>query len=599
MKPLICNFSQNLNVGGPAISNFKFQIRNLPWFFLCVLCVLCGETAVQAAALDRSAFTFTAYDLRAQVVPAGQGFDVTGRVTLRNDSSAPQRFIALQISSTLGWKSIALAGKPAAFSSGPYTTDIDHTGSVSEAVVTLSQAIPPKGAIELEVSYAGTIPSDATRLTRIGAPPVAAAQSDWDQISEAFTGVRGVGYVCWYPVALEAASLSNGSELSAVIGAWRERHAASTFHLTLVLASDNLIATNGRLLDQKATNTADGPVHARQYDFSPIGLAPPTFTIADYTLLNRPAINVLHLSGHQAGAQEYQLAAEKLLPAISDWFGAPRERVVVVELPEGYAPFNSGAMLFTPLVDSGRQAVEVAVAHPLARACLDAQRPWIAEGLAHFAQALVRERQDGRKAALAYLQQFRPALADAEQQARATPAGSSIPAEGEPLDRATDEIYYRGKAMFVWWMLRDMVGDAALQRAFHQYHAADDKEPAYVQRLVEAASQRKLEWFFDDWVYRDRGLPDFRVDSVFPRQTLPEPGPVIVTVTVQNDGDAGAEVPIIIPVEKGEAMERVQVAAHSKNSTRLSIPAIPTEATVNDGSVPESDVSNNSFTLKK
>ena len=579
----------------------KLQITNLKLkIFLCVLCVLCGEISLHAAALDRDAFTFTAYDLRAQVVPGDQTFEARGHITLRNDSPSPQRFISLQISSTLDWKSIKIAGKPVAYTTGSYNTDIDHTGSVSEAIVTLTKAIAPKSTVELEIAYSGTIPSDATRLTRIGAPAETAARADWDQIGEAFTGVRGVGYVCWYPVAMNAASLSDGSEVSATLGAWKERHAASTFRLTLVVASDNLVATNGRLLGEKARVTADGPVHERNYEFSPMGLAPPTFTIGDYTELSRPAINVMHLPGHQAGAQEYQLAAEKLLPTISDWFGPPRERVVVVELPEGYALFESGATLFTPLAVPGRQAVEVVIAHQLAHACLNSPRLWIAEGLAHFAQALVREQQEGRKAALAYLQPFLAPLAEAERQARSTGVANSPPAEGEPLVRATDEIYFRGKAMFVWWMLRDMVGNDALQHALHQYRAADDKEPTYVQRLVETASHRKLEQFFDNWVYRDRGLPDFRIDSVFPRQTLPEPGPVIVTVTVQNDGDAGAEVPVIIPVgEKGEAVQRLQVPAHAKASTRLETPAIPAEVVVNDGSVPESDVSNNVFTLKK
>jgi hypothetical protein len=191
-------------------------------------------------------------------------------------------------------------------------------------------------------------------------------------------------------------------------------------------------------------------------------------------------------------------------------------------------------------------------------------------------------------------------LADAERQARTTSAGGGTPPEGEPLVRTSDEIYFRGKAMFVWWMLRDMTGDDALQRALHQYRAADDKEPTYVQRLLEAASHKKLEWFFDDWVYRDRGLPDFRIDSVFPRQTLPEPGDYIVAVTVQNDGDAGAEVPVLIPVAKGgEAVQRLLVAAHSKATTRLTAPTMPDEVIVNDGSVPESDATNNVFTLKK
>ena len=34
-----------------------------------------------------------------------------------------------------------------------------------------------------------------------------------------------------------------------------------------------------------------------------------------------------------------------------------------------------------------------------------------------------------------------------------------------------DETYYRSKAAYVWWMLRDTVGDEALQQAIAKYRA--------------------------------------------------------------------------------------------------------------------------------
>ena len=53
----------------------------------------------------------------------------------------------LQISSSLDWRSIKAADKPLQFVSQPYSSDIDHTGALSEAVVTLPEAILPKGTI--------------------------------------------------------------------------------------------------------------------------------------------------------------------------------------------------------------------------------------------------------------------------------------------------------------------------------------------------------------------------------------------------------------------------------------------------------------------
>ena len=53
------------------------------------------------------------------------------------------------------------------FVSQPYTSDVDHTGALSEAIVTLPQAVAPQGTIELEIAYEGVVLLDATRLTRI------------------------------------------------------------------------------------------------------------------------------------------------------------------------------------------------------------------------------------------------------------------------------------------------------------------------------------------------------------------------------------------------------------------------------------------------
>ncbi|MGA9386538.1 MAG: hypothetical protein WBV63_16055, partial [Candidatus Sulfotelmatobacter sp.] len=160
-----------------------------------------------AFSLDREAFTFTKYDLDVRIEPDQQRLGVRGTITLRNDSQAPQTIAVLQISSSLDWRSIRSGGKQLQFVSQSYTSDIDHTGTLSEAIVTLPEAAPPKGTVDLEIAYEGVIVLDATRLTRIDMPESIANSTDWDQISAKFTGVRGAGYVVWYPVATEAGSL--------------------------------------------------------------------------------------------------------------------------------------------------------------------------------------------------------------------------------------------------------------------------------------------------------------------------------------------------------------------------------------------------------
>jgi hypothetical protein len=117
-----------------------------------------------------------------------------------------------------------------------------------------------------------------------------------------------------------------------------------------------------------------------------------------------------------------------------------------------------------------------------------------------------------------------------------------------------------------------------------------------MQKQIEAEAHRDLEWFFDDWVYQDRGLPDFRIASVYPSALAS--GGYMVTVTVENLGRASAEVPVTLHFETGEASEKLVVPGKSTASIRIQTASPPASATVNDGSVPESDVTNNQYQIE-
>jgi hypothetical protein len=176
------------------------------------------------------------------------------------------------------------------------------------------------------------------------------------------------------------------------------------------------------------------------------------------------------------------------------------------------------------------------------------------------------------------------------------------------LVSGNDEVLYRTKSMYVWWMLRDMLGQSAVQRAIASYNPADDTEPAYMQHLLEQAAREEhvtpkmpLEPFFDDWVYRDRGLPDFTISSTYSRKLLGSPNGnnYLVTVTVKDLGDAGAEVPVTVTSGTRERVtKRVAVPARGEASVRVPMVNAPDQATVNDGSVPESNMGNNSALIE-
>ena len=280
---------------------------------------------------------------------------------------------------------------------------------------------------------------------------------------------------------------------------------------------------------------------------------------------------------------------------MNEWFGPSKTFVTIIDLPDANAaPFESGNMLLVPMAGGDQKLVAMNLVHELVHAAFSSPRPWIHEGLAHFAEAMYREKkQDGRAAALDFLNLHRTTFIDAEKEVSAAPQKN----HGQPLATTFDESYYRSKAAYVWWMVRDMIGDDALMQTIHNYRAADDKDTKYLEQLVAAASKRDLGWFFDDWVYHDRGLPDFRVLAAHPWKGAKDTQ--ILTVTIENLGNAGAEVPFTVHFATGEVTRRIEVRAKSTATTRVEVPGTATDVVVNDGSVPESDFTNNVFKISE
>src|SRR5581483_6519365 len=377
--------------------------------------------------------------------------------------------------------------------------------------------------------------------------------ADWDQISEFFTAVRGVGHVAWYPVSMEAASLSE-NEVYAAIGEWKRREAEAEMRVQFCWIADIgaeddpdlqlTVVTNGQLegIGKRGTEVGGKGMSATgcsTHRFTSMGLSTPAFVVDEFEMLTRPDVTVYYIPEHKQYAENYAAAVEAVQPFITDWFGTRREKVQVVELDEPSAlPEESGSMLLTALGSSAPAELQAVVVPEAAHAALHSFRPWIEDGLAQFAQAVWRERQHGRQSALDFLGAQLPALVGAERQAcsagqaksvqggsssrqtNTSPVEASACGGGVALAAAYDEVNARIKAAYVWWMLRDLVGDAPLQHAIQAYVADQDKQPAYFQNLLKAQNHQDLEWFFDDWVYRDRGLPDFQVSSVYARQSL-------------------------------------------------------------------------------
>jgi len=554
-----------------------------------------------SSALNREAFTITKYDLQVLLEPEQQRLGARGTIRLRNDSAQPQKVVALQISSSLSWRSIRAGEKPLQFVSQPFVSDIDHTGGLSEAIVTLPAEIKPKDSVELEIGYEGVIPLDMTRLTRVGIPTDIARHTSWDQIGKSSTAVRGAGYVAWYPITTESADFSEGNSLFEVVNRWKARESGSEFKAKFVVSRESgerpllLVCTPGG--DGSAEGVSRAQLMTTGCSWEQLGAVTPTFTAAAYASESKPPLSLFSLPGHEEGSATYLRAFDPAYKFVTGWFGKPTAPIAIADFADPHAaPFESGTLLMASMAGEDTKLAGINLVHELVHSAQASPRPWVYEGLAHFAEAVYREQQGGRQAALDLLGIHRSAFLDAEKDVAASQGKN----DGQPLITTFDETYYRSKAAYVWWMLRDMVGEDALKQAIRNYHAADDTDPKYVERLIESAAKRDLSGFFDDWVYHDRGLPDFHVQSAHPwkdRNERDQKETQMMTVTLENLGPVGAEVPITVRCDTSDVTRRLEVHGKSTATTRIEVPCTPLEIVVNDGSVPEIDMTNNVFKI--
>jgi hypothetical protein len=560
------------------------------------------QSVVAVTDAERASLLFTAYDLDVHLAPAQSHLAVHAGFTVKNSGKEPLTRLILQISSSLKWESLALrnAGRVSALSFTVQTidTDADHTGKATEAVVSLPQPLEPGRSAELTGFYSGEVSHSAERLERIGAPSDQAARADWDRISPEGTALRGFGNVLWYPTAAAPVFLGDGAKLFQSVGLTKLQQAAATVRLRLTVeyvgdAPDAAFFCGRReqlkaVSENQSLPVAESPgVATAEFSDRPLGFRTPSLFVTDRaaTVTNDSLISAV--TDHYDALPSYDTAAEKVRPLLVEWLG-PGPLSVLSIIDHNGQPFEDDALLVAPMRASAPDTLAPTLAHSLAHAWFRSSHVWLDEGVAQFLSLQWMEQSLGREAAVAHLQEEAKALALVEP-----PPAKSANAitEGQSLIQASDEVYYRTKAAAVLEMLRSIVGDDALRRALQLYREDKmDSDPKEFQRVLERSSRREVGWFFDDWVYRDRGLPDLSIANVTPRaieQIGNKGSGWLVAVEVRNDGGAVAEVPVTVRSGTLTATQRLRIPGRSSASTRIVFEGTPEEVLVNDGTVPE------------
>jgi len=558
------------------------------------------QNAVAPAVGDevRRAVVVAGLDLDVHLNTAAQQIAVRGTVTVRNSSKSALSKIPLQLSSSLNWERIREAGHDVPLAVATINSDSDHTGQLHEAVVALATPLQPGAALPLEVFYSGAIAPTARRLVSVGTPDDSAAHSDWDEISPEFTGLRGFGNVVWYPVVSIPVMIGDGARLFDEIGRQKLLAQGSDFRLCLTVEFPHgqpptVAAVNGHPVSLKISDPqTPGPdlpgIATADTGSTRLGFESPSLFVTTQTAHAGSHLTAYSLPADEPALKTWLVAAENVAPMIERWLGpdAPAQ-LIILDLPDPEDnPWESGTLLAIPVRDGPPDQIESVLSHSLTHAWMTPNPFWLDEGTANFMGTLWDDHEHHRDQALATLEAGRQALAMEEPPS---------PGEGggQPLGSATSPVYYRTKAAYVLWMLRDLVGDDALGAALREANAAaarnSDPLQAFQSALKAAAPRQNLSWLFADWINADHGLPDLTVDKVFPNAV--QSGNWLVSVTISNAGYAAAQVPVTVRSATNTTTDQVLVPARGTATSRLLIQGQPTEVQVNDGTIPETQAS--------
>jgi len=576
--------------------------------------------APTATDAEREAITFTEFNMDVHLRTAEHEIAVRALVTVRNDGKSPLTYIPLQISSSLHWERIRVVSRDALYTIATLNSDTDHTGQLHEAAVKLASPLAPGVAQQLDISYSGTIPQSAQRLLAIGTPEDVALHSEWDSIDTDFTGLRGFGNVVWYPAAAPPVILGDGARVFDEMGEHKLRMSGAHFLLHLAVEyphghAPTVALINGHSVPLAITEPQNGGdeisgVATASLDSATLGFEAPSLFVAVRDEHRETDSTLWTLPVDAAAIGDWSSAASAVTPFLQGWLGqAPRSQLAILDLPDPEdAPYETGALLVTPIRRLPADQLTGVLIHALAQAWMSSPRAWLNEGVAHFMGTLWLEKQSGREKALEALESGRSALALIE------PSSPGM-SPGQPLAQATSPVYYRTKAAYVFWMLRDLVGDPALSAALRAYSPAEDAARGFGQNGISESFKKIFEehaslhedpsWFFADWIDADKGLPDIAIDNVFPTSAEHEPATSsssqsadgsaangwLVTVDLSNSGYAAAEIPVTVRNADTSVTRRLLVPARGKVTDRILIQGRPTEVQANDGTVPETQAS--------
>ena len=293
------------------------------------------QVASAVSAAVRRSVAISAINLDLHLNAHTGGAEARAQLTVRNIGNAPLQQVPLRISGALHWESARLAGAatPLPLEQHHLEDDLDHTGVSTELALTLPQPLAPGASVALDLYYGGTFTASAQRLLTLGAPASRAALTDWDTVTDTFTGLRGMGEVLWYPVAGTPALLRDGSAVTDAVEGSRTRDAGSSFRLRLTLEYEGtrpdvaFFCGERKPLQPLAADpnqTSDSGAVVAEWTRAPLGPHTPSLFVAIGAPAGTGTVRVM--TADPAAAAAVDEAAARIRPMLAELRTARRTR---------------------------------------------------------------------------------------------------------------------------------------------------------------------------------------------------------------------------------------------------------------------------------
>lgn len=246
-----------------------------------------------------------------------------------------------------------------------------------------------------------------------------------------------------------------------------------------------------------------------------IGVAPfAAVDIGDYN--NIPVSAWVYPQNKDRGVYDYSVSLP-ILKFLSEYIAPfPFEKLANVQSTTIFGGMeNASAIFYDERAVNGRRTSEPTVAHEIVHQWFGDMASeksfahlWLSEGFATYLTNIYWEQQYGREEMLERLEE------DREKVIRFTrmnkrPVVDSI---SDYMDLLNENSYQKGG--WILHMLRNEVGDVVFQKIIQQYYQqykGSNADTRDFQRVAEKVSGKKLDWFFNQWLYQP-GIPQIDLE---------------------------------------------------------------------------------------